>query len=222
MEEEHKWTIFNCYVAASYVISLRGNEGFLIDLGGLNQHYSSSKQPYFVISLYGKLKGEANKGHHLIPCINTTDSGIEIRKIVYRLVKQKALLGFTTGPAITDTKGKVYTSFDINTMMWDLLESIFEDDKTLFPSDIANKVSQAKEPREILSELYACFRTFRRTSDSRALNNRSKLHNEDIEIVNRWRIVEKANGKRPNLSMKHNYADIQVLLEPFLCYTTAM
>ena len=88
-EEEHRWCVFIRYITVTYVISLRGNEGFLLDLEGLNKHYLSRDQDYFVIALYGKLKGEANVGYHLVPCINTTGSGIPVRKIVYRLVKIK-------------------------------------------------------------------------------------------------------------------------------------
>jgi len=113
-------------------------------------------------------------------------------------------------------------SLDINNTLWDLLETIFEEDKSLFPSDIITKIEEADDIREGLSETYACFRTFRRTSDTRALNKKNELQNEDIDIVNRWRSVEAARGKGPNLPMKHHYADIQILLEPFLRYTKAM
>lgn len=221
-EEEHRWCVFICYITVAYVISLRGNEGFLVDLEGLNKHYSSKTQDYFIIALFGKLKGEANVGYHLIPCINVTGSGIPVRKIVYRLLKMKSKLGFYDGPAISDTKGKMLNSLDINNTLWDLLETIFEEDKSLFPSDIITKIEEADDIREGLSETYACFRTFRRTSDTRALNKKNELQNEDIDIVNRWRSVEAARGKGPNLPMKHHYADIQILLEPFLRYTKAM
>ena len=134
----------------------------------------------------------------------------------------KRKLGFTDGPAISNVKGKMINSRDINNTLWDLLESIFEEDKSLFPSDIILKVEEADDIREGLSEIYACFRTFRRTSDTQALNRKNELQTEDIDIVNRWRSVEVAKGKGPNLPMKHHYADIQILLEPFLCYTRAM
>ena len=112
--------------------------------------------------------------------------GIQVRKIVYRLVKLKRTFGYTDGPAISDRKGKMYNSLDINNMLWDILETIYEEDNDLFPSDITTKIQEADNPREGLSEIYACFRTFRRTSDTRALNKKNVLQNEDIEIVPRY------------------------------------
>ena len=51
---------------------------------------------------------------------------------------------------------------------------------------------------------------------------RHKLNKDDVDIVNRWKSVEAAKGKRPKLAMKQHYADVQVILKPFLSYTKAM
>ena len=48
------------------------------------------------------------------------------------------------------------------------------------------------------------------------------LKQDDIDIVNRWRSVEKAGGKRPGRQMKQHYAEVAVLLKPYLRYTKAM
>ena len=37
-KERHKWIVFNAYATLVYVVSLRGPEGLLIDLDGLNRH----------------------------------------------------------------------------------------------------------------------------------------------------------------------------------------
>ena len=37
-QDRHKWSIFAAYAAVCYVISLRGNEGFLLDLAGIIKH----------------------------------------------------------------------------------------------------------------------------------------------------------------------------------------
>lgn len=34
-DEIHEWIVFPAYITTSYVISLRGNEGFFLDLDGL-------------------------------------------------------------------------------------------------------------------------------------------------------------------------------------------
>jgi hypothetical protein len=41
-------------------------------------------------------------------------------------------------------------------------------------------------------------------------------------VVNRWAGVEKSQGRRPGREMRHYYADITLLLEPFQRYTRAM
>ena len=33
--ESHKWVVFSAYAVVCYVVSLRGVEGFLLDLAGL-------------------------------------------------------------------------------------------------------------------------------------------------------------------------------------------
>lgn len=36
--------VFSCYATLSYVISLRGNEGFLLDLDGMSRHTSGNQR----------------------------------------------------------------------------------------------------------------------------------------------------------------------------------
>ena len=38
-EEENKWTVMHTYVTVSYVVSLRGPEGFLLDLESLRDYW---------------------------------------------------------------------------------------------------------------------------------------------------------------------------------------
>lgn len=51
---------------------------------------------------------------------------------------------------------------------------------------------------------------------------KTKLKKDDVYIVNLWRGVETAKGKRPKRLIKQHYADVEVLLQPFLRYTEAM
>ena len=76
--------------------------------------------------------------------------------------------------------------------------------------------------RVVFEKHYSCFRSFRRTSNSRALENRDGLHDDDIDIVNRWRQAENAKGKHPTHVMQQHYVEMDVLLQPFLRYTRAM
>ena len=56
-EEAHLWLVFLVYVTVTYILSLRGAEGFLLDLKGLNKYWKRSNDNYTIIPLLGKFKG---------------------------------------------------------------------------------------------------------------------------------------------------------------------
>lgn len=105
---KHQWLAFSSYTVICYVVSLTGNEAFLSDLDGVLKHWNSCRnKSYFIIALRGKIKGEKHDTAHLLPCSNTTSSGIPIKQIVARLIQAKQNLGFRDGPLIANTKGEV-------------------------------------------------------------------------------------------------------------------
>ena len=210
--ERHRWLVFLAYAVVCYVTSLRGVEGFLLDLDGLNRYWEPDRKDYIVIALLGKIKGESNDAAHLIPCVPITSSGINIREIIGRLIKEKAVLGFKNGPAISNDVGKLMESSEIYEMLVELLLSCYREDKSFFRADM--------DTEEKLRESYQCFRTFRRTSDTRALEK--KVSKSNMDIVNRWKAVETAAGRVPSRSMRQHYAQLELLLGPFLRYSFAM
>ena len=223
-DEIHEWIVFPAYITTCYVISLRGNEGFFLDLDGLVRHWTKIEKDHIIFALLGTIKGERHDLAHLIPCINKTSSGIPVRNIIERLIKHKQKFGFVDGSAISDSKGVLFSSQDMDDkILLLLLLKIYDDLPDLFPVEIVAMVNRPTNHREaILKKYYSSFRTLQRTSNSRALEMNDILKQDDIDIVNRWRSKEKANGKRPNYSMKQHYAEVSVLLRPFLRYTKAM
>lgn len=211
-EESHLWLVFLTYITVTYVLSLRGAEGFLLDLKGLNKYWKKCKDEYVLVPLLGKFKREHQESQHLIPCINVTKSGIKVRSTLRYLIKKKRKLGFIDGPAITDTAGKLLTARDLDEILIESLTFIYSEDPTLFPGNVTSQ-------DEIASN-YQCFRTFRRSAATRAIE--MKISKTDMEIVNRWRSVESAVGKRPHLPMHIHYAQVEELLGPFLRFTNAM
>jgi hypothetical protein len=93
-----------------------------------------------------------------------------------------------------------------------ILEDLFDTHRELFPLDITS--------RESLKDRYQAFRTFRRSSDTRATEE--GVAQADIDLVNRWETVERAKGKRQNMPMRLHYAQVELILKPFLRYTWAM
>lgn len=209
LKDKDRWLTFYTYCLLSTVLSLRGPEGLLLSLDALINSWERGKGKFVVIPLFGKFKGESGDISHLIPCVEVTNSGLKIRETLSLLIRSKGAFGLCFGPAMCNHKGVLYKTFELDEMLIDVLEEIHQDDPHSFPPDILS--------REQLQQRYQCFRTFRRTSDSHALN--CKIKKLDIQIVNRWSKVERAGGKLPSMEMQHHYAEFATLLEPFLRYT---
>ena len=188
----------------SYTISLRGNDGFLLDLDGMNRHRERNDGTYFMITLLGKIKGEHTDIAHIIPCSNITSSGINAKYSIRRV--------FSSGPAITNLKGFIHTSSKLDELLHDLLILIFEKDPSLFPPTI--------KTTEDIKSYYHCFRTLRRISDTRALEMTANAN--DIDIVHRWEKVEKAGGRKLLQPMRQHYAQLELLIKLFCRYTYAI
>jgi hypothetical protein len=124
----------------------------------------------------------------------------------------KSAKGFVDGPAISDIRGRAYSTREMSEALVEVLEDLFDTDRALFPADITAK--------EILRNRYQAFRTFRKTSDTRGAE--SDVSSSDVDIVNRWESVEKAQGRRAAMPMRLHYTQIDVILKPFLRYTWAM
>jgi len=210
-QDAHLWIVFISYVTISYVISLRGPEGLLLDLHGLIKHRRESGD-YVVIALLGRVKGESNDLSHIIPCATSTLSRIYVKGNLDRLIREKQNLGFSQGPAISDNRGNILSTSVLNECLHQLLFDIYEEQNDSFPANVTSK--------DIIRERYQCFRSFRKASDTRALE--MKVAKNDVEIVNRWRTVEEARGRRPNRPMRHHYAQFDLLLDPFIRYTSMM
>ena len=106
----------------------------------------------------------------------------------------------------------MWTSREVDDFLHQVLHEIFAEQPELFPPDITNI--------DEITKHYQSFRTFRRSSDTRALER--NISSNDIDVVNRWKTVEEAQGKRPDRSMKQYYAQIELLICPFLRYTHQM
>jgi hypothetical protein len=212
-EEDYlKWLCFGTYLTATYVLSLRGTEGLLVDLKGMIANSQKGGADYFVVALLGKVKGEHHDRCHLLPCANTTSSGINVKGWLSTLVSHRMTKGHVDGPLFVDIRGKVLRTQALDDCLIEILEELYDRQPSLFPPSISGK--------EDLGGSYQVFRTPRRSSDTRALE--ANVSSTDIDMVNRWHKVEGAKGNRPAFSMKQHYAQIQLLIQPFVRYTHAM
>jgi hypothetical protein len=208
----NRWIVFHAYAVVCYVLSLRGREGLLLDLEGLHRHWGAGDGSYVVVTLQGTIKGETNDRDHLLPCVPVTSSGVGLKSSLERLMAFKSRKGFLDGPAISDEAGRSYSTKDMTASLLETLEDLFESDRGLFPADVTSK--------EKLRERYSAFRSFRRTSDTRAAE--MNVGSTDTDIVNRWQLVEGAQGRRAAMPMRLHYTQIDIILKPFLRYTWLM
>ena len=103
----------------------------------------------------------------------------------------------TQGPAISDIKGELLTTVELDQMLNELLEDLYSQDLTLFPPDIRGL--------EDISASYHCFRYLRRASDTRAPEK--KVAQTDINCVNRWGQDQRnTHGIKIKLPMRQHYS----------------
>jgi hypothetical protein len=128
------------------------------------------------------------------------------------LITRKERLGFVDGPAISTPGGVALSSRDVDALFHEALEKLYARQSDLFPSTITSV-------RDI-PEKYHVFRSLRRSSDAQAIE--AGVSKVDIEVVHRWKVKENSKSGRANLPMHQHYADLTLLLKPFLRYTSKM
>ena len=201
------------YFVFTYVNSLRGPEGLLLDLEGCRKNFVKGvEEKYVIIALLGKVKGENGERQHLLPTASVTRSGLKVRRWLQRVLAANQLSGRITGPGFADDEGVVLRSRDMNVVLHELLGEIFVEHPGLFQADIGS-VSD-------IEEKYSVYRSFRRGSDSLAIA--MKVASEDIKVVNRWSKKEAAGTSKPSMDMTQYYAEVHILLPAFMRYTGAM
>ena len=82
----------------------------------------------------------------------------------------------------------------------------------MFPAEIKSA--------EDISERFSVYRSLRRASDTRAIN--MKVSANDIDVVNRWKRIEGARGRKAAGPMRQHYAELSLLVQPFIRHTKAM
>ena len=207
----HKWVMVGGYCCVCFVLSLRSSEGLLADLAGMIEHLQDGR-PNLVIPLLGKFKGEDHSSQHLMPCVNVTDSGIQVKTWLYRVVAIHRAAGRTKGPMFLNNNGVQYSTSEMNVLFLECLTEIFERQPSMFGVDI-------KTVEDIVDK-YHVFRSFRRGSESRAVA--MKVSEADRYVVNRWRRKEVAGASRVSHPIGQHYVDISQVSPSFLRYTKAM
>jgi hypothetical protein len=209
--QKRLWVKLGFYLAASYVTSLRGPEGRLLDLEGT----WAQKGVYLystVLALRGKVKRETASRAHLLPRVHITSSGINLKDWMHLCLLANQEEGRFDGPAVSNAEGCVLTSSEIDDMFHNALIRVLAVLPNLFPPDI-------QTPEDIKAKIQS-FRSLRRYSNARAVNKAiAKIH---VDTVNRWAQQERAGAKKANLALNQYYAQIEELRPVFHAYTFGM
>ena len=206
-----RWTMIGAYLTFIYVLSLRGPEGFQIEISLLRKH-KDLRNGLVWIPIVGKLKGDSQPGIFLLRSVPYTGSGIDVLLWRDRLLIVHEAAGRSAGPAFCDDQGFLLSSLEVNDGMWDLLEELYDQNPVLFPKAI--------EKKSMIRELIQINRSGRRSSESQA--TKAKVHVDDKMIVNRWTKCNNARGKAPTEMMRIGYAQQDLLDKCFERYTKAM
>jgi hypothetical protein len=57
---------------------------------------------------------------------------------------------------------------------------------------------------------YGISRTYRKSAESRA--RKAGIKDDELKVMNRWRVTEQAKGKRPRRAMVDHYSDARALV----------
>ena len=161
-----------------------------------------------VIPLVGRFKNEVGEQCHLIPLAATTASGLQPGRWMDRMLRFYDRQGIRHGPVFRTTEGKRAKAAAVEPTIMDVLEEIQEADDGLILGSV------------VVRKDYGMARSFRRGSDSHAIN--MKVDSRDIDMNNRWRKFEAAQGRRPRLKMQQHYADVRLILPALLRYSSAL
>jgi hypothetical protein len=191
--------------------SFRGSEVFLTDLHGLRKMMEDTQRlgrDHVVITLLGRFKGEQNTRYHLAPLASTTKSGLQVQRWVKRLIEVRERAGRRQGPAFCDRAGEVALSYTYDMGFVERLMTVQVARPDLIPSEVD------------ISEQFGVSRSFRRGSTSVARTR--GVEDRQVELINRWRKVESARGRKPTLPMKEHYSGIAILVPEMLKYSLAL
>jgi hypothetical protein len=207
------------YSAVSFTNALRGNEGFKMDLFGLQEHISRglghAKFPHVVAPLLGRFKGQDGERLHFLFMVPITSSGIKTRCYLEWLVRRREEQGLFHGPAFCDHKGReiesgVYEDLILGVLhehqVWEKKTQSWNDHRLLDGVDI--------------DERYGIFRSFKRGAITRA--QEAGVSEADVNRAGQWRKVEAAKGRHAGGSMREHYTELVQLLDARLRFSRAL
>jgi hypothetical protein len=209
-DEEEKQSVeeLMAYVLIGFGAGLRGEEVPLTSLKGLLSFWDETRadsDPYIMVTLYGRFKGETGYRWHCLPIADRTRSGLPNRLWIGRLMKrQVALEGRTEGWLFRKGKRRAKIS-DYDSDFIYYLGALQERRPELFSKGIQ-------------MGLFLLRRSMRRGA---ILATVDRVSDVIINLMNRWRKKERAKGAAPGLSMHQTYLQMRSMFPMLKKYSQA-
>ena len=206
---------FGAVMVVGICASLQGPDIFKMDLAGIREfaHLGKdgvtpdqpmkkgtdlTKAPHVFLAFLGKFKGELGFQQHLVAVASCTQSGLEARWWVEKLIEIREGESCTHGPAFGFTSTRAATCRDYDIKLHYFLGLVQQENNSLID-----------DSNDIVGN-YGFFRTFHKTSETRA--RIAGIDSDTINAMNRWKTIERAQGRRPKWTMVDLYSDARQLM----------
>ena len=197
------------FLVTTFCLGLRGEEVVKLDISGFNTYFDSGEthpeHPHVMIPLQGRFKGETGERWHLLPIAWRTRSGIEVGVWAGRMRDSLRERHRFHGFAFANNWGKQAKAAAYEPRFFEQLNYVRARHPALFPPDVN------------IEDDYGISRSGRRGSSTEAANQ--DVPADIIELICRWRKVERAQGRAPNLGMREHYMEVSQALEAYLKYS---
>eukprot|EP00804_Cyclotella_cryptica_P009196 CCRYP_003235-RA/>CCRYP_003235-RA protein AED:0.41 eAED:0.41 QI:0/0/0/1/0/0/2/0/290 len=173
--------------------SLRGHEGFYLDIAATKRYLNVGRTgaiPSGTVKKKIFTEAESRALHRVCICLLGKFKGETGERYHSIILANESTSGLRSRKwierlmALCDEEVRHY------------IQIIQEEDENLF--DTKSDITR-----------YGISRTFRKTSETRA--RRAGIPKDQVEMVNRWRKVERARGRKPNFDMADHYSDASQL-----------
>jgi hypothetical protein len=155
--------------------------------------------------LLGRFKDETGERWHLLPIVWKTRSGIEAGTWASQLMESLLERNHRHGFVFSDRKGEQTKASTLEPRFFEQLHWV----QMCYPDLFAPNVN--------IEDDYGIPRSCRRGSSTEAANQ--GMPSDTIKMICRWRKVERAQGRAPNLGMREHYMEVTQALEAFLLYS---
>jgi hypothetical protein len=195
-------------LAAGFGLGLQGKEVVKMDIAGSMSYFEAGRDhasPHVMIRLLGRFKGKTGEQCHLLPIVWKSRSGIEAGSWASRILTLLLEKNRRHGFVFADKKGKQTKVSRLEPWFYEQLNWVWMRYPNLFAPyvNIEDDCGIAK----------LCLQG----SSTEAAHQ--GVLSGIIAMICRWRKVERAQGRAPNLGMREHYIKFTQALEVFLQYS---